>query len=137
MSKNFSGFTPGWLSQHLAKKGKVPEVSAPTVCASFAINATTDEQKLNKTERGFYEILRRRAQWVKPHAITLKLADDTRYTADLPAVEDGVFSFYEVKGFMRDDARVKLLVAARGYPMFRFVLVRKVAGKFEEEEVRR
>ncbi len=36
---------------------------------------------------------------------------------------DGVLEMREVKGFMRDDAAVKLKVAAATYP-FRFVLVR-------------
>ena len=62
--------------------------------------------------------------------VTLKLANDVRYTPDFLVVardEEGYarIEFHEVKGgFMRDDARVKLRVAARQFPMFTFRLCR-------------
>lgn len=57
---------------------------------------------------------------------TLKLADDTRYTPDFYVLElDGSVSLIEVKGFMRDDALVKLKVAASQFPEFRFYLFQK------------
>jgi hypothetical protein len=61
----------------------------------------------------------------KPHmfeAVTLKLADDCRYTPDFMVIaDDDVVEFHEVKGgFWRDDAKVKIRVAAQMYPMFRF-----------------
>ena len=37
----------------------------------------------------------------------------------------------EVKGFFRDDAKVKLQVAARAYPWIDFMLVRKTADGWE------
>ena len=55
-------------------------------------------------------------------AMTFKLADDTRYTPDFWIIEnDGACEFQEVKGFLRDDALVKIKVAARMFP-FRFVM---------------
>jgi len=57
----------------------------------------------------------------------------------LPARDDkrllasGELECHEVKGFWRDDARVKIKVAASIYP-FRFVAVRKVKGGFTVEE---
>jgi hypothetical protein len=58
--------------------------------------------------------------------LTLKLADDTRYTPDFYVLElDGAVSIYETKGYMRDDAHVKLKVAATAFPEFRFYLVQK------------
>ena len=64
-------------------------------------------------------------------AVTLRLADDCRYTPDFMVIaEDGVVEFHEVKaGFWRDDARVKLRVAAETYPMFRFKSCFKQAKK--------
>jgi hypothetical protein len=63
----------------------------------------------------------------KPHfyeAVTLKLAADTRYTPDFMVMEDdGTITFVECKGFWRDDAKVKIKVAAEMYPMFRFKAV--------------
>ena len=69
--------------------------------------------------------------------ITLKIADDTRYTPDFFSLglTDDVPTFYEVKGFMRDDARVKLKVAADRFPMFRFYLVTRKGGAWQVEEI--
>ena len=62
--------------------------------------------------------------------VTLKLADDTRYTPDFYVLElDGSVSLIEVKGFMRDDALVKLKVAASQFPEFRFYLYQKGVTK--------
>ncbi len=54
-------------------------------------------------------------------AVTLKLADDCRYTPDFFIVQpSGAVLFEEVKGFWRDDAKVKLRVAAKLFPEFTF-----------------
>ena len=59
-------------------------------------------------------------------AVTLKLAPDTRYTPDFMVLHnDGTLEFREVKGFMEDDAWVKLKVAADKFPIFRFTLIRQ------------
>jgi hypothetical protein len=63
-------------------------------------------------------------------AITLKLADDTRYTPDFLVIADGV-ELHETKGFMRDDARVKLRVAATQFPWFTFKLVSEKGGQYQ------
>lgn len=56
--------------------------------------------------------------------ITFKLADDTRYTPDFFCLmADGTIEFHEVKGFMEDDAWVKLKLVAEQHPWFAFVLV--------------
>lgn len=80
---------------------------------------------MNKTEqrRGIeLEAMKRSgliaAWWYEK--VTLKLADDTRYTPDFLVQElDGTLRFEETKGFWRDDAKVKIKVAAALYP-FRF-----------------
>ncbi len=67
-------------------------------------------------------------------AITLKLAADTRYTPDFVAMlADGEILFYEVKGFWRDDAKVKIKVASAKFP-FRFKAVSKIKGGWQERE---
>jgi hypothetical protein len=91
---------------------------------------------LNKTEAAFYEYLKgqRPGASVLPQSITLKIGNGVRYTPDFAVVSDATnghrspvceFHFYEVKGFMRDDAAVKLKVAASLYPLFGFHLVTK------------
>lgn len=60
--------------------------------------------------------------------ITLRLGDDCRYTPDFDVqVADGTLEFHEVKGFWRDDARVKIRVAADRYPWYAFKAI--TAGK--------
>ena len=67
--------------------------------------------------------------------LTLKLAADTRYTPDFWCVAaDGTLECHEVKGFLRDDAWVKLKVAAAQFP-FRFRLVRWHLKQWTIEEV--
>ena len=63
--------------------------------------------------------------WWGYEAVTLKLGQDCRYTPDFAVMNaNSEFVFYEVKGFRRDDAIVKLKTAASMFP-FRFFLVTK------------
>jgi hypothetical protein len=99
---------------------------------------STDVSKLNKTERAFFEYLSADKQhdfvWVQ--AFTLKLADDTRYTPDFVTLTSGKLIAWEVKGFFRDDAKVKIKVAARMFSVFQFKLVRKGKGGWDFEDVK-
>jgi hypothetical protein len=75
---------------------------------------------MNQTEAAFEQMFIQR----KPHGfeeITLKLAADCRYTPDFWVLdEDDVLAFEEVKGHWRDDAKVKIRMAADKFPQFRF-----------------
>lgn len=65
-------------------------------------------------------------------AIKLRLADKTFYTPDFMVIQnDGTIRFDETKGFMRDDANVKIKVAASQYERFRFRLIRKIKGEWK------
>jgi len=84
--------------------------------------------QMNKTEERYSRVLEGRRlageiyQWWFER-LTLKLADDTRYTPDfLVQLADGSLELHEVKGFMREDAFIKLKVSASAFP-FRFFLV--------------
>lgn len=67
---------------------------------------------------------------VEYERITIKLADDTRYTPDFFILtKDGLIEFHEVKGFFEDHAKVKIKVAADQHPWFTFKLVMKRAKK--------
>lgn len=95
----------------------------------------------NKTERAYGQRLEllRRAGSIKSwsfQSITLKLAFDCRYTPDFFVV-DGAneVEFHECKGFEREDAMVKLRVAARLFP-FKFLLVKKTGPDcFDYEKI--
>lgn len=95
--------------------------------------------KMNKTEKHRaiqLEALKRDGQirewWYEK--ITLKLADDTRYTPDMAIVEnDGTLRFEEIKGFWREDSRVKIKVAASLFPC-KFTAMQLVKGEWKTEE---
>lgn len=78
---------------------------------------------MNKTEARYQEMLeeRRVLGTIAHHAyqlLTVRLGDDLRYTPDFVVIlPDGVIELHEVKGgFVRDDARVKLLATAAQLP---------------------
>lgn len=90
---------------------------------------------MNKTEAEYAALLeiRKRSggdiEWYAFEAITLKLADDTRYTPDFLVMRhDGTLECHETKGFWRDDALIKIKVAAEKFP-FRFVAQQKLPQK--------
>jgi hypothetical protein len=94
---------------------------------------------MNRTERAYESRLKimehigqiRRFAF---ESVKLRLADRTWYTPDfLVVTQDGSVEFHEVKGFWRDDARVKWKVAAELNPWARFVAAKLVKGKWEHE----
>lgn len=95
----------------------------------------------NKTEQTFGLRLASLKQsgdllWYGFEPFKLKLAKKTYYTPDFAAVwSDGQLEIYEVKGFWRDDARVKIKVAANLFPFFRFQAVTKKKDGWEYEEI--
>lgn len=82
---------------------------------------------MNKTEAAFGQFLEseKRLGYVSEwfyESVTFKLGDDCRYTPDFMVIDPtGLISFHETKGFMRDDALVKLKVCAAQFP-FKLVL---------------
>jgi hypothetical protein len=99
---------------------------------------STDEAKLNKTEAAYLQLLRTfNYKYLGIQNITLKLADDCRYSCDFNFIDGvGLWHFHEVKGFFRDDAKVKIKVAARLFPMFHFCVVRKTKEGWDFTEVK-
>lgn len=95
--------------------------------------------EMNKTEKEFANHLQRELDHHKIlsfvfEPVTLKLAKDLRYTPDFMVHEiDGYITFYEVKGFWRDDALAKIKMASEKFPMFRFVSVKKRTSKERKE----
>jgi hypothetical protein len=84
---------------------------------------------MNRTEQAYRDHLETlkaagMVLWYKFEGIKLRLADNTFLTPDFVVLSDeNILELHEVKGFMEEDANVKLKVAAELYP-FRFVLVR-------------
>jgi len=67
-------------------------------------------------------------------ALKLRLADNTFYTPDFLVILATRMELHEVKGFWREDARVKIKVAAHQYPWFKFIAVQKKKGAWKKEE---
>jgi hypothetical protein len=116
---------------------KEPSNIIQNLVMNLTVQKSTDEQKLNKLETAWLaEMRRRNYEWIGVQNITLKLADDLRYTPDFSAKVGGDLVFFETKGFFRDDARGKLKTAARQFPLFRFVLVTKEKMQWTETPVK-
>lgn len=89
-------------------------------------------KRMNKLEAEFF-------MWLKGHephgavltyeCVKLRIGHNCWYTPDFEVLSpedatDAVFViYYEVKGFWRDDARVKIKAAAQRYPSRRFIAV--------------
>lgn len=116
-----------WLA-HMGGPG------APKPAPAVAPQPKSEEPKdgMNGLERRFWGRLQGAVpKWfddVRREPMSLRLAGRTRYTPDFMALHAGDLIFWEVKGFMRDDAAVKLKVAKGLYPFFSFVLVTREKG---------
>ena len=90
----------------------------------------TVKDGMNSLERRYAQHLHSRWLAGEIHSFSferhnLKLADRTYYRPDFEVMlPDGTIEFHEVKGFMRDDANVKIKVAAQQFPQYVFRLVR-------------
>lgn len=88
---------------------------------------------MNKTEAQYAELLRLREHagevaWWKFEAWKLRLADNTFYMPDFVVMlSGGQLEAHEIKGFMQEDANVKIKVAAATFPL-KFLLIRKAKG---------
>ena len=60
-------------------------------------------------------------------AINLRLGPNLHYRPDFFVVYPDRCKFVEIKGFLRDDARVKFITATQTYPYFDWVMIK--AGK--------
>jgi hypothetical protein len=94
-----------------------------------------DPDGMNKLERDYarrLELLKQRGDvlWFGFEKVKFRLAVKTFYDADfLVLLPSGRWEVHEVKGFMRDDAAVKLKVVAEHLPM-RVVLVTRARGNW-------
>lgn len=83
---------------------------------------------MNKTEANYayqLEMLKKAEQileW-RFEPLKFKLATRTFYTPDFLVVKEECLEIHEVKGFWKDDARVKIKVAAQMYPWFKWAAV--------------
>lgn len=126
-------WTEKQLAEHIAKgTRKVPAFQTPAVNPSYALGRLKTGE-MNKTEGAYanhLNLLKLNGDilWYKFEGIKLRLADNTFLTVDFAVMlANGMLEMHEVKGWMQEDANVKLKVAAALYP-FKFILVRKFKG---------
>lgn len=85
---------------------------------------------MNRTEAAYaahLELLKASGDvlWWKFEGLKFRLADKTFLTPDFVVmVRSGLIELHDVKGFLMDDANVKMKVAASMYP-FEFFIIRK------------
>lgn len=116
------------------RSGEVPpaKVEKAKKVRARAVDKAAPKFK-SRLEAGYYEHLRERKSAGEIldfgyEVEKLRLADGAWFTPDFRVVcVDQTIEFHETKGFMREAARVRLLVAADIHP-YRFMLVKKTAG---------
>lgn len=120
--------------QHVPRKaGKRPALNTPKQARGRSVRRQPGE--MNKLEAQYADELAALArslsiEWWAFEPVKLKLADRTYYTPDFCIMHlDGTIEFVETKGFWEDDARVKIKVAARLFPMFKFTALKPKAKK--------
>lgn len=138
---------PRYQAQALAQLAAVPhprtvqlQHAAPVPAKKAPSRIRQNSAGLNKTEQAFFDYLQARNDpgvprtVLPPQSMTLRIANGCRYTPDFVVVYHGAMHepveviAYEVKGFMRDDAAVKIKVAATAFPWITFHLVTKLPG---------
>lgn len=129
----------GWNQKMVDEYNSHKSAEEPILRSSSTLTwkPSKDEQELNKTEAEYLFNLRSmRYPFIGIKSITLKIGDDCRYTPDFVtySIDRGI-CLHEVKGFMRDDALVKMKVVARMFPFWRLLLARKVKGAWSVTEV--
>ncbi len=99
------------------------------------------KQIMNKTEQRYsiqLEMMKLSEQIIewRFEALNFRLARKTFYMPDFMVIKPDRFEFHEVKGeFWRDDARVKIKVAAAMYPWFKWIAAQFIRGEWKIEEI--
>lgn len=122
-------WTPEQLADHNKRNG--PAAIARKAAAVTRVQALGRLKvgAMNKTEAAYGAALEQRKHagdvvWFKFEGLKFRLADNTFYTPDFAVMlSSGQLEAHEVKGFMLDDANVKIKIAADMYPL-RFLVVR-------------
>jgi hypothetical protein len=104
--------------------------------------AVLTQPEMNKTEEKYAWVLEHRKLageilFYEFGVLTLRIGNDCRYTPDFMVVNHALeVELHEVKGFMRDDALVKIKAAAAHYP-FKFFLARYDKSGWDVKEIQR
>jgi hypothetical protein len=121
---------PARYQQQASRQLEGKPAAIPAVVSTGKKRLRQSSTGLNKTEAAYLEHLRGGypGGQIYTQAITLKIGNGVRYTPDFVIIDKPSVTACEVKGFMRDDAAVKVKVAASLYPWITFFLVSKRKG---------
>lgn len=126
------------LNPHLF--GRQPVAASARPCVDGKRLRQASGSKLNKTEAEFLALLKAHTPevaTVHAQSVTFEIANGCRYTPDFVVFYPlGQVNAYEVKGFFRDDAAVKLKVAARTFPFVKWTLAWKKKGGWQSQEIK-
>jgi len=102
----------------------------------LGLQPSTDEQKLNQTEKRYLAWLRAQGDlWIGIQCFTLKLGHDCRYTPDFWALDELGLRAIDTKGkHVWEDSIIKLRIAARLFPFFRFLKASEANGLWKHKE---
>jgi len=95
-----------------------------------------DANNMNKTEAEYAErlellLVTGEIAWYSYEPMKFRLAKNTTYTPDFIVItRDGEIESHEVKGFWRDDARVKIKIFSEQYWWIKVFSVTKKAKKY-------
>ena len=113
------------LPKHIRKQINQKEASEYAI-QSMKVKAPRQPVRMNKTERNYAGHLEKLKiagdilDWAH-EPFNLRLADNTFYKPDFIVVtNERLIEIHEVKGVWRDDALVKIKVAAENHPWFTF-----------------
>lgn len=115
-------------------KSSIPAIHPPAVSAA-------PDDGMNKLERSFWGRLKEAKaagifREVYEHPMKLRVINNRYYIPDFVAEPKlGRITVFETKGYMREDAALKLLAAAERYRCFAWVLVQKDRGRWRCIEV--
>lgn len=142
------GISPQQFSEmqaRLAANRKAPAVaSVPTVAELHKSvrgpDPLTGITYRSKLERDFHLKIRDQYLYCEYEPIRLKIARGAHYTPDFITEDhNGKLIAWEVKGFWREAARVRIKVAARLFPWLHFIAVRRrprsEGGGWNQEEI--
>ena len=115
------------------------EVRKASTPVHIHVGASTDEQKLNKTEKARLEYLRRlpHVKCLHIQAVTVKIGHDCRFTPDFfyyDEVREQLVAEDTKGGHVWEDSRIKAKAAARMFPEFLFIVAYKEKSGWREEE---
>lgn len=135
----------GHLHPAIAGVKELPAHIAEAIAAAKSTKPAptkAPDDGLNKLERAFWERLQdahRSGEFreVYEHPLKIRVIGNRWYHPDFMSVEDWgpknppTVTLWETKGFMREDAALKLIAAAERFPCFAWVLVTRKGRKWE------